>query len=217
LPTTTPSSRQRRANARPRALRGPGLLLGAALFATGCATAPRTTPRELFQLAPESAAHKATQTRHFETRDSDELLSASAAVLQDLGFQVTESDRDLGFLRAAKERSAREYGQEIRRGIVAFLTTLLSAFGGGNAVVVLPVDLHQQINASLIAQPSREREGSHEVRIVFYRLVWKGDGSSGDTRIPPGEQRMLMIRDAEIYQRFFGRLQKSVFLESEKL
>lgn len=162
------------------------------------------------------------QTRQFETPSSDELLSASAAVLQDLGFQVTETDRALGFLRAAKERSAREYGQEIQRGVVATLTGLLSVFaaaGGSsaNAMLVLPVDLQQQICASMIARPVDEQDRRQEVRIVFYRLVWKGSGSSGNQQIPPGEQRMEMIRDPEIYQTFYARLAKAVFLEAHRI
>lgn len=177
----------------------------------------KTTPIELFELTPESAANKAMQTRKFETPNSVELLSASAAVLQDLGFQVTESDRDVGFLRAAKERSAREYGQEIRRGIVAVLTSALSVLGQSNTMIVIPVDLHQQISASLIARPIQDDDTRQEVRIVFYRLVWKGDGMSGNQQIPPGEQRMEMIRDAEIYQQFFARLSKAVFLEAQKI
>lgn len=194
-----------------------GLL--ATLLLAGCSTGPKTTSKDFFELTPESAANKAMQTRVFETRDSDELLSAAAAALQDLGFQVTEADRTLGFLRAAKERSAREYGQEWTRGAVAFLTFALSAFGGQNATIVMPVDLQQQVNASLVAHPmADDGDGArHAVRIVFYRLVWKGDGQSGDTYIPPGEQKMEMIRDATLYQRFFARLGKSVFLEGEKI
>ena len=186
----------------------------------GCGGA-KTTPIEFFQLAPESRANRAIQTRNFETRDSDELLSASAAALQDLGFQVTEFDRPLGFLRGAKERSAREYGQEISRGVIAFLTLVVSAMGGSNATYVMPVDLQQQINASLFAVPlaaATPDDGARsEVRIVFYRLVWKGSGQSGDTYIAPGEQKMEMIRDAEIYQQFFARLSKAVFLEAQKI
>lgn len=192
------------------------LLVFSVLWGSGC-TGPETSPVDLFVLAPESAAHKAMQTRQFETPSSDELLSASAAVLQDLGFQITESARDLGFLRAAKERSAREYGQEISRNIVAFLTLVASAFGGQNATIVMPVDLHQQINVSMVAQPLQNDDKRHEVRVVFYRLVWKGDGMSGNQSIPPGEQKMEMIRDAEIYQQFFARLSKAVFLEAQRI
>jgi len=195
----------------------PAVWLAAAWWAAGCATAPENTPIELFRLSPESAANKAMQTRQFEAPNSDELLSASAAVLQDLGFQVTESARDVGFLSAAKERSAREYGQEITRGFVAFFTLALSAFSGSNAMVVLPVDLHQQINASLTAQPAQPDDKRQVVRVVFYRLVWMSDGSSGNTTIPPGQQKMEMIRDPKLYQRFFARLAKSVFLEAHKI
>lgn len=199
----------------------------------GCVPTTRTTSAEFFQLNQDSAANKAMQTRRIEIADGDELLSASAAALQDLGFQVTEVDRELGFLRGAKERSARERGQEISRGVTAFLTTLLTlaaAAGGSSAsaIVVPPVDLHQQINASLIAHPVRAEQPAasmsgesetpgFEVRIMFYRLVWKGEGQSGDTYLPPGEQKMEMIRDAQMYQRFFARLNKSVFLEGEKI
>lgn len=198
---------------------GAALVLAAGLLLAGCSTGPKTTSKDFFVLTPESAANKSMQTRQFETRDADELLSASAAVLQDLGFQVTESDRSLGFLRAAKERSAREYGQEWTRGLVAFLTTLLSGLAGQNSTVMMPVDLQQQVNASLVAHPvADDGDGvRNEVRIVFYRLVWKGDGRSGDTYIPPGEQKMEMIRDARLYQRFFARLGKAVFLEAEKI
>ena len=186
----------------------------------GCA-GPKTSSIEFFQLSAESAANKAIQTRNFETRNSDELLSASAAVLQDLGFQVTEVDRSLGFLRGAKERSAREFGQEISRGMIAFFTFALSVVGGSNATYVMPVDLQQQINASLVAVPlpstGPDDPARNEVRIGFYRLVWKGSGQSGDTYIPPGQQKMEMIRDAEIYQQFFARLSKAVFLEAQKI
>jgi hypothetical protein len=191
------------------------LLLFVSLAAGGCATGAK--PDELFVLSPDSPANKAMQTRQFETPNSDELLSASAAVLQDLGFQITESARDVGFLRAAKERSAREYSQEINRVVIALLTLTASVFAGANTTIIMPVDLHQQINASMIAQPVQSDDKRQEVRILFYRLVWKGDGRTGDQHIPPGLQKMEMIRDPEIYQQFFFRLSKAVFLEAQKI
>jgi len=51
------------------------------------------------------------------------------------------------------------------------------------------------------------------VRIIFYRVVWKGDGQADRNYIPPGEQQMEMIRDQDIYQQFFAKLSKAVFLE----
>lgn len=175
------------------------LLLGTV---TGCV--PETQPADLFALSPEIPRNRTMQTRFFETSNEQELLSASAAVLQDLGFQVEESVREVGFLRATKERSAREYGQDIGRA----LTFLLSL---GHAVI--PVDLHQKIAASLITRPLNAEATRQEVRIMFYRVVWKGDGQADRQYIPPGEQYMEMIRDPEIYQQFFAKLSKAVFLE----
>jgi len=168
----------------------------------GCVT---TEPTEFFQLKPESLQNRAMQTRLFETKDEVELLSASAAVLQDLGFQVEESMQEVGFLRAAKERSAREYSQDIGR----FLVFLLSL---GHAI--LPIDLHQKIAATILARPINPEATRQEVRIMFYRIVWKGAGQADRQPIPPGEQKMEMIRDPVLYQQFFAKLSKAVFLEA---
>lgn len=192
----------------------PAALLLLAIPALGCVS---PTPAEtFFQLTPESAAHKAAQTRWFETPDERELLSASAAVLQDLGFQVSESERLVGFLRATKERSAREYGQEIMRSLI-FLASTAGVVFGANTLTLVPVDLHQQINAALVTRPVEAGSRRHEVRIQFYRIVWKGDGNSGDQYIQPGQQKMEMIRDPETYQQFFARLAKAVFLEAHRI
>ena len=163
-----------------------------------------TEPAELFQLTPESARNREMQIRLFETRDEKELLSASAAVLQDLGFQVEESVQEVGFLRATKERSAREYGQDIGRFFVFVLSL---------GKLIMPVDLHQKIAATLIARPVNPEATRHEVRILFYRVVWKGDGQADRNHIPPGQQKMEMLRDPVMYQQFFNKLSKAVFLE----
>jgi hypothetical protein len=191
-------------------------LAGAFLAVLGllCGCASATKPEEFFQLSPESPKYRAAQTRFFETSDEDELLSASAAVLQDLGFQIEESVREVGFLRAAKERSAREYGQSIKRILVLVLTSVATL---GRYPVLIPIDLHQKIAASMITRPVDSDASRHEVRIMFYRVVWKGEGAGGNSQIPPGDQKMAMIRDPVIYQQFFAKLSKAVFLEAHKI
>lgn len=178
------------------------LYLSGLVLLSGCVG--HTEATEFFQLTPESAINRAMQIRMYETSDGRELLSASAAVLQDLGFQVEESQRDVGFLRAAKERSAREYGQYIERFFVFVLS-----FGK----LLMPVDLHQRITATLVARPLNPEATRQEVRIMFYRVIWKGDGQTDRQQIPPGEQRMEMLRDPVLYQQFFAKLSKAVFLE----
>ena len=205
MPTTLLSSKQT-GRLLLRLLAALVLFVGQPLLFLGCAQP--TQPAELFQLTPESNANRAMQTRFFDTENDRELLSASAAALQDLGFQVEESVREVGFLRAAKERSAREYGQYRNR----FFIWLLSL-----GHVVIPIDLHQKIAASLVTRPLNEARSRQEVRIIFYRAVWKGDGQADRNYIPPGEQKMEMIRDPEMYQQFFAKLSKAVFLEPHSI
>lgn len=183
-----------------------GICLGLLGLPTGCVT--HTEPAELFQLTAETPKHRAMQTRFFETPNEKELLSASAAVLQDLGFQVEESVHEVGFLRATKERSAREYGQYIQQALILLLSL---------GKLMTPVDLHQKIAAGLITRPLNEEATRQEVRIVFYRVIWKGDGQANDQYIPPGEQHMEMVWDPEIYQQFFAKLSKAVFLEAHTI
>ncbi|MFN3680501.1 MAG: hypothetical protein ACK4VP_00485 [Nitrospira sp.] len=176
----------------------------------GCVA--QTQPTEFFQLTPESLSHRAMQIRLFETKDETELLSASAAVLQDLGFQIEESVREVGFLRATKERSAREHGQDISRFLVFLFSSALVLVN--QPPIVIPVDLHQKIAATLITRPVNPEGTRHEVRVMFYRVIWKGDGLAGRQPIQPGEQRMEMVRDPVLYQTFFAKLSKAVFLEA---
>lgn len=201
LPITLPNSR---ISGRQRLGSTAGLVTGLMVVLSIYGCVRQTQPAELFQLSPESNANRAMQTRFFETANSRELLSASAAALQDLGFQVEESVREVGFLRAAKERSAREYGQYLNQ----FFVWLLSL-----GHVIMPVDLHQKIAATIVARPVNQDGTKQEVRIMFYRVLWKGDGQSDRNYIPPGEQKMEMIRDPDIYQQFFAKLSKAVFLE----
>lgn len=176
---------------------------------SGCVEMPKV--ESFFELIPESAQHRALQTRMFETSNEKELLSASAAVLQDLGFQIEESRPQVGMLRAAKERGAREYGQEILQSLIFILGAL-----GGKAAII-PVDVHQQINATLVTRRSATDSSRFSVRILFHRSLWKGDGNTGDQYIPPGQQSLEMIVDAKIYQQFFAKLSKSVFLEAHQI
>ncbi|HUJ79780.1 MAG TPA: hypothetical protein VLY45_05645 [Nitrospiria bacterium] len=185
------------------------LTVMAGLLLSGCVQT--ATPASFFELSPDSARNKALQTRLFETTNEKELLSASAAVLQDLGFQIEESDVGVGMLRAAKERSARQAGQEILQGLILALGLL------GQQVILMPVDLHQQIGAVLATHRDEQAPTRFMVRILFYRTVWKGDGESGRQYIPPGQQWMEVINDQDIYRQFFAKLSKGLFLEAQQI
>ena len=79
------------------------------------------------------------------------------------------------------------------------------------------MDLHQQISATLVTRRAENDASRFMVRILFYRTVWKGDGGSRNQYIPPGAPRIEVIYNGEIYQQFFAKLSKGLFLEAYQI
>ena len=151
-------------------------------------------PSEALQLSNTSLEYRQMQTRAFDTDEKD-MLSASAQVLQDLEFQIDESETDLGVVVASKERDATEAGQVAGAVIVALL-------GGGS----MPIDKNQKIRASVVTTPISAKQT--KVRVTFQRLVWNTHNQLS---------KIEKLDDPEFYQGFFEKLSKSVFLEAHKI
>jgi hypothetical protein len=79
------------------------------------------------------------------------------------------------------------------------------------------IDLQQKIVATLVTRPLNAEGSRYEARIMFYRVVWEGDSMVYRQPVPPGQQKMEMIRDPIIYQQFFVKLSKAVFLEAHEI
>lgn len=164
--------------------------------ALGLVACQQSVPKAALQLSPDSLQRRQAQTRVFETSDEAELLSASAALLQDLGLTLDESEVDLGVIVASKNRDATELGQVV--GAVA----MTIVFG-----THVPVDDEQKIRAALVTRKLEDRRG-YAVRLTMQRIVWNTEGRVSKTE---------PIDDAQIYQEFFDKLSKSVFLEAQEL
>lgn len=169
------------------------LTFGVLLLLAGCGGIPAGALR----LGPDSAANREMQTRAFRTSRESDVLAASAAVLQDLGFTLDESETKLGVLVASKERSA----------VNAFEVTLatlekIRTLGLGDS----RYQKRQVIRASLVvrpAPPGAVRE--HAVRVTFQRRVY--DNYGGVVIAQP-------LNDPSLYQEFYARLGQSVALEA---
>ena len=153
-------------------------------------------PKEALQLTQDSLENRQLQTRRYETGDEAKLLSASAGVLQDIGFNLDESETELGLIVGSKERSAVDGGQVAGAVFLALLTG-----------VVVPVDNNQLMRASLVTKKAKQ-DDNFLVRVTFQRIVWNTDGRINRTE---------PIHDVEVYQEFFSKLSKSVFLEGHKI
>ncbi|HXF75038.1 MAG TPA: hypothetical protein VNN13_03015 [Methylomirabilota bacterium] len=166
---------------------------------SGCV---QSIPKEALELTPENLADRQRQTRRFATTDEKALLSASVAVLQDLGFTLESSATDLGLVVAAKELSAVEPG-EVAVAVLVFAVTLL-----GGAPVAMPIDTKQKVRVSLTSKLSSENSENTLVRVTFQRVVWNNQGKV--TKTEP-------LNEDKLYQDFFEKLSKAVFLDANEL
>ena len=169
-----------------------------AALALGLAAGCATVPKDALRLEPDSLEKRQLQTRRFDGIAEPDLLAASAGVLQDLGFNLDESESRLGLIVASKQRSAVEAGQVAGAVLLAFL--------GVNA----SWDRTQRIRVCLVARPASDEpeNRSHFVRVTFQRTVW--NTANAITRVEA-------VEEPGIYEEFFQKLSQSVFLEAHKI
>lgn len=167
-----------------------------ALFLTGCEALPPDT----FVVTSELISRRVIETRRYEGIKEPDLLSACANVLQDLGYNLENSETKLGVITASKQRDATDAGE-----VVAMI--FIAALGGG----AMPISKDQTIRVALVARPVTEDgkvvPDKHFVRITFQRVVRRTDNSTyAET-----------LKDAKLYEEFFDKVSKSVFLEAQKI
>jgi len=170
------------------------LILTSILFIVGCQS---TIPKNALTLSPEALGQRQIQTKKYETTDEAKILSACAALLQDMGFNMDESETKLGLISSSKTRSAENAGQ-------ITLSVLVALLGGGST----PVDKEQKMRACIVTRPVGENKNHIAVRVTFQRIVWNTQG-----QVTKSES----LTDPKIYQEFFDKLSKSVFLEAQEL
>ena len=165
------------------------ILMGLTLLAC-----QKSIPREALMFTPESLADRQLQTRVFETDNEGKLLEASAAVLQDLGFTIEESEVKCGVIVCSKDRNVTEF-YDVGLSIIASLFFIDYEYA-----------VRQKVLASLVTGPLEEDRIA--VRITFQHLVW-------DTKKELIKNER--VNEAEIYQEFFSKLSKSVFLTAQEI
>ena len=171
------------------------ILMLSCVFLFGSLIGCQTIPKDALTLSPESLKERQLQTRKYETTDESTILSACAALLQDMGLNFDESETELGVLVASKMRSAVSAGQQVAAVVVALLV--------GST---MPTDKEQQMRASIVTRPVGENHIT--VRVTFQRIVWN---TQGQVSVREG------LTDPEIYQEFFDKLSKSIFLEAHAI
>ena len=156
---------------------------------------------EALTVSLESLSDRKLQTRIFEDVDEKKLLTASAAVLQDLGFTIDETETRCGLIVCSRDRDVTETSEVI---LSVTLEIIFSAMAG--TPISVPYDKTQKVLASLVTTPADNQRIA--VRITFHQMVWNSDG-----KISKNQQ----INEPQIYQEFFSKLSKSVFLVAHEI
>jgi hypothetical protein len=117
------------------------------------------------------------------------LLTAAAAVLQDTGFTIEDSEVESGLIVFSRVRDVTDYRE--------IMQSLALMFIG----VYHPHATTQKVLASLVTKPLDNKRVA--VRITFMHIVWNKDNVI---------MKKERLNDPEIYEAFFSKLSKSVFL-----
>jgi hypothetical protein len=160
---------------------------------TGCAT----IPKDAFKLSPTSLEDRQMQSRKFDTLDQTRLLAAGAAVMQDLGYNIDESNTALGVLTASRRADAKDTRQIVALVALGLLTGTPVAY-----------DEKQKITLCLVIRQSLDDPNASVARITMQRIIWNSQGTLS---------RVESIKAQELYQAFFDKLSKAVFLEANQI
>ena len=165
----------------------------------GCASVPKG-----FLKPSEGYLEKRQlQIRQYDTTNEEQIITAVAGVLQDLGFTLDESETKLGLVSASKKADATSKSQIAG----AIFLDLLGTMGGNYSNNLARADKSQVIKASVITKLSLEGNKT-VVRVTFQRIIWNMSNQIN---------RVETINDPEVYQRFYDGLSKAIFLEAQKI
>lgn len=150
--------------------------------------------QDYYKLDDQYLSRRQIETRGFEIENEEEILNASTQVLQDLGFNLEESETRLGVITASKDRESENTGEKI--ALIFF-----SAFNGTQPIY----DVNQKIYVTLVS--SKSKDTGYNVRIQFARVIWNN----------LNQARMEKIYDSSVYQDFFNKLSQSIFLTANNI
>lgn len=162
-----------------------------AVLISSCAS----TPFGGLKLHEDHLKERQIQTKKFDSQDETSILSAASAVLQDMGYNLDESETKLGVITASKARDARNAGEIAGKILLAVLTGVAHA-----------TDVSQTITVSLVT--SKSSKGGYLLRATFQRIVM-----NSNNQISAAET----LLDEELYKGFFDKLSKAVFLEAQEI
>ena len=182
------------------------LLIPGLISLSGCGSSP---DKGLFKLTQSSLADRQLESRRFDTLDRSELLNAGVGVLQDIGFTLDITNSELGILTASKELDATDAGQmAVAAGQVTASVLLAILLQDISQLSIPVIDDDQKVRICLVVNQSLENRDASVVRITISRVVWNTKGQI---------TRAETLKQPELFEAFFDKLSKAVFLQAHSI
>jgi len=161
---------------------------------------PPEIPKEALLLREENPARRKLQSRRFETKDEQALLSATSAVLRDLGFTIDQKSTELGLIAGSKKEEPYNIGGMATSAAVAVISSALSV------PTTIPYSKERLIRAS-VATGRGENGNSTAVRLTLQLVVWDTEGKVAKSEL---------LEEPKAYHAFFDMLSKAAALEAHE-
>lgn len=166
------------------------------ILVAGCLLSACVSYKNLYVPDSNYLERRNVETRVFDTTNTKQLLVASAQLLQDMDYTITESDTEIGLITATKDRKVGSAA-----GKVAI--TVLAALNGNSKPVY---DDKQKFYVTIVTT----KAGKHQTktRVTFARMVYDNYGKVA---------RVEKLDDPALYTEFFDKLAQSVFLTAHNI
>ena len=178
------------------------IVMAAAIAMSACGT----MPKDAFKLTESSLEIRKIQTRVYSSADDSSVITASAAVLQDMGYVIDEIEYSLGVISASKRADASNTLEALGSTTLDTAKCMFTLFLACSRDHYGGIDDVQDIRLTLVSMPQRGSDGDVAVRITIQRVVF-------DKRGRVTEQST--VANNEVYEALFAKLSKAVFLEQE--
>lgn len=142
-----------------------------------------------YKLDKNYLQNRQISTKDFKVNDEELVLKSSIQVLQDLGFNIDESEKNLGIITASKNK-------EINSTVRVVNVFVLMAFSETNTTY----DIRQKIYVTVSTKKNSDNFVS--VKVTFARKIWNN----------LEQFRVEKIYNKDIHKSFFDKLEQSLFL-----
>lgn len=139
------------------------------------------------------------ETREYDTADTKMVLKAALNVLQDEGFTVKNANTELGLLHGTKEIDIANTPQGRKE---AFGMAVLAGLTGAPRVIYAQNNI-REASVNVTQMGNRVR-----VRINFQDKVFDNHGAV---------LRTAQLSDPKLYQDFFAKMDKGIFIGKQKI